>query len=170
MAPKKFVVPESMPDGIHRRKLEKIKKNLDHNAKVKRSYRKTLAKMGLEPMRGPAGYQKKSNLSDGSQIKESMGGEDLSYDSDVIKKKKEDTASRQKLSRFKRQETMAMKRKFDIEAKKKEIAQNELMRKQKLEQRDRMKKKMNQFNRTGQPKLGARVNILLDKIQRTDNN
>jgi hypothetical protein len=48
-----------------------------------------------------------------------------------------------------------------------ERARRKADRQQKIEQRQKNKQKMTQYTKTGQPKLGVRVDVLLDKIQKT---
>ncbi|KAK9239326.1 hypothetical protein V1525DRAFT_398467 [Lipomyces kononenkoae] len=161
-----FKIPASMPDGVHRRKLEKIKKTLSHNASVKRSYRKTLKEMRLELPQSPS--------QSGVKQDDSVDPESLNEHNDPNEQEATATArqkatlrdgKKSKVSRFKREEAAAAElRAAKMEAQR-ERESREAERRLKVEQRQKNKRKMMQYTKTGQPKLGARVDVLLGKIR-----
>ncbi|KAK9375177.1 uncharacterized protein V1513DRAFT_443990 [Lipomyces chichibuensis] len=164
-----FKVPASMPDGVHKRKLEKIKKTLSHNADVKRSYRKTLNKMGFDV---PPPLSRKNGVK--QAVSDDADGlhEDTEQNAEhSFKKALQKPTGRHnkkpKLSRFNKEEAVAATLRAEREAAQEERARREADRQQKIEKRQKNKQKMTQYTRTGQPKLGVRVGVLLDKIQKT---
>ncbi|KAK9478472.1 hypothetical protein V1514DRAFT_293713 [Lipomyces japonicus] len=143
-----FKVPQSLPEGVHRRKLEKIRNTLSHNAGIKKSYRKTLKQMGLEPISNTHG-----------QIK--LSEHENNQESNSLER----TERRPKVSKFNREQHVAKEVQESREQAQKERTRREHERKLKIEERIRNRKKMTQYTRHGQPKLGKRVELLLDKIK-----
>ncbi|KAK9321963.1 hypothetical protein V1517DRAFT_324853 [Lipomyces orientalis] len=164
-----FRVPETMPDGVHKRKLEKIRKTLSHNADVKRSYRKTLKRMGLEV---PSPLPSLENGVKRSAPKDADSSDEDKYQNAARPMEEADQKhvgrhnKKPKQSRYKREEAAAAKLRGELEAAQIERERREVERRQRIEQRQTNKTKMTQFTRTGQPKLGARVDVLLDKIRK----
>ncbi|KAK9465099.1 hypothetical protein V1512DRAFT_272370 [Lipomyces arxii] len=163
-----FKIPQAMPDGVHKRKLEKIKKNLSHNADVKRSYRKTLRKMGYEVPPPPSAVERlgggdKSTTS----VTESTEGETVANEPETGDQAY-NRRRKPKVSRFNKAEGLAAAARTRKEEAQKEFERREKERKQKLELRDQQKKKMMTYTKSGQPKMGARIDILLDKIKRNE--
>ncbi|KAK7208025.1 hypothetical protein BZA70DRAFT_287353 [Myxozyma melibiosi] len=174
---KPFRVPKSMPDGVHKRKLEKIKKTLTHNAEVKRSYRKTLKKMGLEvpvdPRRAAAATSTDAATSSDENDKEVKDEVDADKEDKEQEPAQTDDDShklheerKRKLSRFKREEAKAAEVRAEREARQREQQRRAAERKEKLAVRERHKKKMMQYTQRGQPKLGPKVDVLLDRIRK----
>ncbi|KAJ8101224.1 hypothetical protein POJ06DRAFT_91247 [Lipomyces tetrasporus] len=164
-----FRVLETMPDGVHKRKLEKIKKTLSHNADVKRSYRKTLKRMGLEvppPLPSRENGVKRSTSKDADSSDEDKYQNAARQVEEADQKPVDRRNKKPKLSRYKREEAAAAKLRGELEAAQLERERREGERRQRIEQRQTKKKKMMQYTRTGQPKLGARVDVLLDKIRK----
>ncbi|KAK9389325.1 hypothetical protein V1515DRAFT_595550 [Lipomyces mesembrius] len=164
-----FKVPASMPDGVHKRKLEKIKKTLSHNADVKRSYRKTLKQMGFDvpPPLSRKNRVKRAASDDVDSLHEDT---DQNAEQPFEKASQKPTGrhnKKPKLSRFNKEEAAAATLRAEREAAQEERHRREADRRQKIEQRQKNKQKMMQYTRTGQPKLGVRVDVLLDKIQKT---
>ncbi|KAK9451045.1 uncharacterized protein V1518DRAFT_412404 [Limtongia smithiae] len=175
---RKFTVPESMPDGVHRRKLEKIKKNLDHNTTVKRRYRRMLKKMGLEEAETgateleAAGEHSETEASEAAVAVEQLVEQSVEHPSDKevldeYDESKIHPSRKPKLSRFKREEAKASAVRATREAAQLERARREKEREERLAQRQRDKKKLTQYTRKGQPKLGPKVDVLLDKIRKS---
>ncbi|KAK9383851.1 uncharacterized protein V2V93DRAFT_362874 [Kockiozyma suomiensis] len=164
---KSFRVPESMPDGVHKRKLEKIKKTLDHNSEVKRSYRKTLRKMGLEVAKPSSDTAVVATevIKDENEIKT-----DAEQTEDDQQKPLEHLSihaeRKQKLSRFKREEAAAAQVRAEREARERDFQRRAVEKKEKIAAREKAKKKMNQYTQRGQPKLGPKVGVLLDRIRK----
>ncbi|KAK9329712.1 hypothetical protein V1520DRAFT_342557 [Lipomyces starkeyi] len=164
-----FKVPASMPDGVHKRKLEKIKKTLSHNADVKRSYRKTLKKMGFDvpPPLSRNNAVKRADSDDADSLHKDTDQNAEQPFENVRQKPTGRHNKKPKLSRFNKEEAAAATLRAEREAALEERARQEADRQQKIEQRQKNKQKMTQYTKTGQPKLGVRVDILLDKIQKT---
>ncbi|KAK9462373.1 uncharacterized protein V1516DRAFT_670091 [Lipomyces oligophaga] len=157
-----FYVPKSLPDSVHKRKLETIKRRLDHNSDVKRRYKRTLKHMGLSD---------KSDLSAGSagaadiseiNVESLRHSQDLDeQDSSSIRLTKD-----KKKSRFSKEEGLALRIQTERAAKQRARELRNIERTEKIELRKKYRSKMTKHTQRGQPKLGPKIDVLLDKIQR----
>ncbi|KAK9365780.1 hypothetical protein V1509DRAFT_570335 [Lipomyces kononenkoae] len=170
-----FRVPESMPDGVHRRKRElshiyiyKIRKTLSHNASVKRSYRKTLKQMGSElPQPVSRGGVNQDASTDPESFHEHKDANEQEAVATAPQKTTGPGDRKPKMSRFKREEAAAAELQAARMAAQKERDSREAERRLRIERRQKNKRKMMQYTKTGQPKLGGRIDILLGKIRET---
>ncbi|EPE25814.1 hypothetical protein GLAREA_01726 [Glarea lozoyensis ATCC 20868] len=173
-APKKHrsgfkVGPDNLPDGIHRRKVIKIKKDLIHKAKVKKSYAKLLAQEPPtastipEPHPEPASQE----LHPSRQAMLAAPQETTPPPSSAQHPPRE---RRQRKPRyFEKEEAYAAQRKAEAEAKREEYERREKEKREKIEERDRFRKAMAKARtggKNGQRKLGRESKVLLEKVKR----
>ncbi|KAK3201460.1 hypothetical protein GRF29_185g1023253 [Pseudopithomyces chartarum] len=177
------VGPQNLPDGTHRRKVQKIKKGLIQKAKLKQQYAKLQAQEGV-PTQNPAYYRDDSDghVDEGPQ--EPVPEPTLEPHPDRVKMLEEpepepqpdqDDASGPRRRRrprpqpFEKEAELGRQKKEKAEAQRiaREEAQKE--RAQKLAERERFRKAMakaRQGGPNGQRKLGRESNVLLEKARR----
>ncbi|KAL8807726.1 MAG: hypothetical protein Q9182_000537 [Xanthomendoza sp. 2 TL-2023] len=174
------VGPGNLPDGTHRRKVKKIKDNLVHKAKVKKSYKKIKDR---EPVVLPKYYTQHA-LSEVEQPPQEPASMDLHParqamldvpDRPAVPKTSEDPKQpRRKRPRkpkpvpYEKEVRLAQQRKVEIDAKREAAENARLERQRKMEDRERFRKavaKARTGGKNGQRKLGRESKILLERVQ-----
>jgi hypothetical protein len=174
------VGPDNLPDGTWKRKVIKIKKNLIHKAKVKKSYAKLKARE--PPVDKP--------ILDGSfedvqvetpfppQPSQELHPErramlDAPRDPTPPPLRTFQARSDRKRSRkpayFEKETAFAEQKKAEAEARRLEFERRDGERKQKIAERERFRKTMAKARtggKSGQRKLGKESKVLLEKVRR----
>ncbi|KAI9696816.1 MAG: hypothetical protein M1836_005178 [Candelina mexicana] len=169
------VGPENLPDGTYRRKVQKIKKDLIHKAKLKRSYAKIKAQeaelsssVPVPPLIAPD-EESKLELHPERQAMLDEPNSESTPDRKFDERPSRSRVRKPKPVPFEREAKLAKRRRLDAEARKKEREESDRQRQQKLEQRERFRKAMAKARtggRNGQRKLGRESEVLLKRVQR----
>jgi hypothetical protein len=142
----------------------KIKKDLIHKVKVKKSYAKLKAREPVEPSKYVA-----------EESPEEPATQELHPERQKMLEDPEEPIStpQQKRSRrpeyFEKEKQIAEKRRAEAEARRLEIERNAREKKQKIEERERFRKAMAKARsggKNGQRKLGRESKVLLEKVKR----
>ncbi|KAH7071911.1 hypothetical protein BKA63DRAFT_534800 [Paraphoma chrysanthemicola] len=173
------VGPANLPDGTHKRKVQKIKKDLIHKAKLKQQYAKlkARAKDGDTPHKSV--YDREDADSDSAPA-EPVAKPTLEPHPDRVKMLEEkspepqpDNSSERRQRRprpqpFKKESETARKNKEEAEARQKAREEAEKERAVRLAERERFRKTMAKARGgpNGQRKLGRESTVLLAKAQR----
>ncbi|KAF2450937.1 hypothetical protein P171DRAFT_479989 [Karstenula rhodostoma CBS 690.94] len=170
--------PANLPDGTHRRKVQKIKKSLIHKAKLKKEYRKVQAQNDA-PAQNPA-YYDNSEEEPGADMPEPT----LEPHPDRVKMLEEPSPEpepetknfsgprrqrRQRPQPFEKEAELGRQRKERIAAEQKAREEAEQERARKLGERERFRKTMAKARHggpNGQRKLGRESTVLLEKARR----
>lgn len=187
MSSKKFkngfqIGPANLPDGTHRRKVQKIKKDLIHKAKVKKEYAKLKAREETETTtpRKSVYEREQQNEDHHDEATESMPEPTLEPHPDRMKlleeAEPEEEHTQPSERRQRRQRPMPFQKEADLAQKKKEeanarqaareVAEKERARKQAERERARKTMAKARGGPNGQRKLGRESTVLLAKAQR----
>ncbi|KAI9669451.1 MAG: hypothetical protein M1817_004676 [Caeruleum heppii] len=176
-----FVVgPANLPDGTHRRKVQKIKKNLIRNAKIKKSYAKL--KEREEVSSKPAAAEATENedaplelhpdrlaMLEAPEPVEVAAKPAGTSHRDTSRADKPRGPRRQKLDPFAPEAKLAATRRAEAEARQKERDEAQRQREIKLAEREKFRRAMAKARtggRNGQRKLGRESGVLLEKVKR----
>ncbi|KAF9730889.1 hypothetical protein PMIN03_005407 [Paraphaeosphaeria minitans] len=169
--------PANLPDGIHRRKVQKIKKSIIHKAKLKKEYRKVQAQEDA-PAQHTAYYDNSERS--GADMPEPT----LEPHPDRVKMLEEPEAEPEPVPRFasgprnqRRPRPQPFEKEAELGRQRKERAaaeqaardQAEQDRARKLAERERFRKTMAKARHggpNGQRKLGRESTVLLEKARR----
>ncbi|KAF2817147.1 uncharacterized protein BDZ99DRAFT_374346 [Mytilinidion resinicola] len=176
------VGPANLPDGVHKRKVQKIKREIIHKSKIKKDYAKLKAReQAADPQRSV--YEKYDN-DEQVDVAEPTAEPTLEPHPDrqvLLDKTSPEPAQRperpqsrtpRKRARpqpFSREADQAEKRRAEAEARTKAREEAEKQREQKLAERERYRKAMDKARtggRNGQRKLGRESKVLLEKVKR----
>ncbi|OCK79005.1 hypothetical protein K432DRAFT_300775 [Lepidopterella palustris CBS 459.81] len=178
------VGPANLPDGIHRRKVIKIKRDLIHKAKLKKEYAKIKAREDPEKKQRNVYHaedeepQSKNDTTEPTaeptlelhpdrQIlldKTSPEPEQLSEQTESHKRKK-----RPRPQPFSREAELAAQQKAEVEAKRRAWDESQKERAKKIAERERFRKAMVKARvggKNGQRKLGRESAVLLERVKR----
>ncbi|KAI9874606.1 MAG: hypothetical protein M1830_009571 [Pleopsidium flavum] len=172
------VGPANLPDGTYRRKVQKIKKDLIHKAKVKKSY----AKLKEREPQQPRAVIWNDNPGAESNAEPSLAlhpERQEMLDKPVIEPEEVRPPAQDRLRTprerrrkpvpFEKEARLAENRKVEAESRRKEIEEANKQRQQKIEERERFRKAMAKARaggRNGQRKLGRESKVLLEKVKR----
>ncbi|KAM0259030.1 hypothetical protein ACHAQJ_003529 [Trichoderma viride] len=182
------VGPENLPDGPWRRKVDKIKRDLIHRAKVKKEYAKIkAADQKAAEAKAPTGHgedEVKSSQGDAGEKGEEEEAEKI-HPTRQLMLKDEDMAQagvdperttdfrdgeRRRTRRpgyYDKQLQKAAQRQEEAEMKRREFERRMEERAQKQAERDRFKKAMAKTrDKDGKKKLGRESVLLLEKVKR----
>ncbi|KAK8172529.1 hypothetical protein BKA80DRAFT_23152 [Phyllosticta citrichinensis] len=176
------VGPANLPDGTHRRKVQQIKKDLIHKAKIKKEYAKIKEReLANQP-------KKPQPVDDTDQAHQAASAPEPSLDPHpdrqalVDSKEPEpqdDQPAHERRKRkpkptpFAKEAAVAQKRKEEAEARQKAREEAEKQRQQRIDDRERMRRAMAKAHkpgRDGKRKLGREAPVLLEKVKRMVNN
>lgn len=174
------VGPDNLPDGTWKRKVIKIKKNLIHKAKVKKSYAKLKAReppvdkpipdealedvqaaAPLPPQPSQELHPERQAMLDAPQ--ESIPPPLRTFQARSVRKKP------RKPAYFEKETAFAEQKKAEVEARRFEFERRDKERKQKIVERERLRKTMAKARtggKNGQRKLGRESKALLEKVRR----
>ncbi|KAL9117728.1 MAG: hypothetical protein Q9187_005731 [Circinaria calcarea] len=172
------VGPNNLPDGTHRRKVQKIKKDLIHKAKIKQSYAK-LKKRELINRSVPSGYSREEEdaaspttklhparqamLDEPEKELPQLNGQTSSQSSGIVKRR------RPKPIPFVKEAKAADRKRKEAEARYKAIEEAKRQRQQKIEERERFRRQMAKARtggQNGQRKLGRESQVLLERVKK----
>ncbi|KAK8206938.1 hypothetical protein IWZ01DRAFT_350905 [Phyllosticta capitalensis] len=174
------VGPANLPDGTYKRKVQKIKKDLIHNAKIKKEYAKIKERELATQQRPPPADD--TAVPDAASVPEPSL--ELHPDrQELVNAKEAETEDakpahdrrrrKPKSTPFAKEAAIAQKRKEEAEARQKARDEAEKQRQQRLADRERMRKAMAKAHkpgRDGKRKLGREAPVLLEKVKRLVNN
>jgi hypothetical protein len=186
------VGPQNLPDGTYRRKLDKIKKNLIHKAKVKKDFAKLKARLekqeqkptstataepatrndepptSLEPHPDRLALlsqpEQPQNPARSNTNKDTSNSKPSQPKSSELKKQR-----RPQYSPFSKAAQEAKKRKKEAERRQRELERVEKEKKEKAEQRDRHRMvmaKARRGGRNGQRSLATEGEVLLERVKK----
>ncbi|KAF1850730.1 uncharacterized protein K460DRAFT_272264 [Cucurbitaria berberidis CBS 394.84] len=175
--------PANLPDGTHRRKVQKIKKDLIHKAKVKKEYAKLKARDEAEATTPHKSvYDRESEANDEKdEPTEPAPVPSLEPHPDRVRMLEEEetptpkhdqsTERRTRRPRpqpFKKETELAQKKKEEAEARQRAREEADKERTKKIAERERFRKTMAKARGGpgGQRKLGRESTVLLAKAQR----
>ncbi|KAL6708037.1 hypothetical protein ACN47E_003471 [Coniothyrium glycines] len=176
------VGPANLPDGTHRRKVQKIKKDLIHKAKLKKDYAKLKEREDADdaaPRKSV--YDREASSSDAEESSEPAPEPSLEPHPDRVKmlesapkdkdEHREGFGQRQRRPRpqpFMKEAAIAQKKTEEAEARQKAREEADRERAQKIAERERFRKTMAKARGgpNGQRKLGRESTVLLAKAQR----
>ncbi|KAM0797287.1 hypothetical protein BDR22DRAFT_892393 [Usnea florida] len=170
------VGPANLPDGTHRRKVQKIKQDLIRKAKVKKSYDKLKEREPLdtkpsvystppEPSASLELHPERQAMLDSPHPAPATQEQDDPQQQPPRHKK----APRPKAVPFRKEALRAQQRREENERRRKEYEEASRQRQAKIEERERFRKAMAKARsggRDGQRKLGRESKVLLEKVQR----
>jgi len=174
------VGPDNLPDGTWKRKVSKIKKDLIHKAKVKKSYAKLRARE--PPVDKPVPDGVLEDVQAAAHLPPQPSHELHPERQAMLDAPREPTPpplrasqarSGRKRSRkpayFDKEIAFAEQKKAEAEARKLEFERRDRERKQKIAERERFRKSMAKARtggKSGQRKLGRESKVLLEKVRR----
>jgi len=174
------VGPDNLPDGTWKRKVIKIKKNLIHKAKVKKSYAKLKARE--PPIDKPITFEASEEVHPAASLPPKPSQELHPERQAMLDTPRELTPpplrapqarSERKRSRkpayFEKEIAFAEQKRAEAEARRVEFERRDRERKAKIAERERSRKTMAKARtggRNGQRKLGRESKMLLEKVRR----
>ncbi|KAF2279220.1 uncharacterized protein EI97DRAFT_439605 [Westerdykella ornata] len=175
------VGPANLPDGIHKRKVQKIKKDLIHKAKLKKEYAKI--KSQEQPVSLQSVYERVAAANAGEPAASAEPAPEPTLEPHPDRQKLLEQPSpdpeaaptppgrrkrRPRPQPFKREEELARKRREEAEARRKARDEAEKERQRKLAERERFRKAMAKARGGpgGKRKLGRESAVLLEKVKR----
>ncbi|CAG8958806.1 hypothetical protein HYFRA_00011757 [Hymenoscyphus fraxineus] len=163
------VGPDNLPDGTYRRKVIKIKKDLIHKAKVKKSYAKIKAQEPIveAPISEPPPEPVSQELHPERQAmldapKESTPPPHQQFERPQRRRQ-------QKPKYFEKEEAYAAQKKAEAEARRAEFERRQKEKSQKIEERETFRKAMAKARtggKNGQRKLGRESKVLLERVKK----
>ncbi|CZS92180.1 uncharacterized protein RAG0_02660 [Rhynchosporium agropyri] len=176
------VGPDNLPDGVHRRKVIKIKKDLIQKAKIKKSYAKIKAQADLpaqtvsyeavEPASQELHPDRQAMLD--APVKASI----LPSQDELFSKTNPGSNSQRpqqqqrrgkKPAYFEKEQAFAEQQKAEAEARRREFERRDKEKKEKIEERERWRRMMGKARtggKNGQRKLGKESQVLLERVKR----
>ncbi|TVY29537.1 hypothetical protein LHYA1_G001513 [Lachnellula hyalina] len=175
--------PDNLPDGTYRRKVIKIKKDLIHKAKVKKSYAKLKARdpdlaassapppTESEPEPEPVTQElhpERQAMLDAPRSPTPPPNQD-SNPNPYPGNRQPRRNNGKRPAYFEKEQAFAAQQKSDAEAKRIERERREKERGEKVEERERFRRAMAKARtggRNGQRKLGRESKVLLERVRR----
>ncbi|KAE8443837.1 hypothetical protein EG329_001344 [Mollisiaceae sp. DMI_Dod_QoI] len=173
------VGPDNLPDGTYRRKVIKIKKDLIHKAKIKKSYAKLKAR---EPPTDPIQAQ---IITEASEPIPEPASQELHPErqamldapepsppprqTQIQSRPQQRRGSKKKPAYFEKEQALAEQKKAESEARRLEFERRNKEKKEKIEEREKFRKAMAKARtggKNGQRKLGKESQVLLARVQR----
>ncbi|KAH7383694.1 hypothetical protein BKA64DRAFT_682979 [Cadophora sp. MPI-SDFR-AT-0126] len=169
------VGPDNLPDGVHRRKVIKIKRELIQKAKIKKSYAKIKAQTSLpadsipytppEPASQELHPDRQAML-DAPEKPSLLPSQEQSYSQ---RPQQHQQRRGKKPGYFEKEQAFAAQKKEEAEARRAEFERREKEKKEKIEERERFRRTMAKARtggKNGQRKLGKESQVLLEKVKR----
>ncbi|KAI1136971.1 hypothetical protein F5Y05DRAFT_92836 [Hypoxylon sp. FL0543] len=176
------VGPQNLPDGPWKRKVDKIKKDLIHKAKVKKAYKKIKAaeqasskpettattdatENAEETPPSPQIHPERQAMLDDDEEQAEPSPPPQSGDRHVRRRKQKP----RKPGYFDKAVADAERKKAEAEARAQEIEKRNAERKRKIEEREKFRKAMAKARapgRDGKRKLGRESGLLLEKVKK----
>ncbi|KAF3052400.1 hypothetical protein E8E11_011595 [Didymella keratinophila] len=176
--------PANLPDGTHKRKVQKIKENVIYKAKLKKQYAKLKAREeATEDAPRKSVYEREAQNNDDdnefAELAEPAPEPTLEPHPDRVKMLEEPEKEvpvssfdrrqrRQRADPFQKEAEIARKKKEHAEARQKAREEADKERTKKIAERERFRKAMAKARGgpNGQRKLGRESQVLLEKAQR----
>ncbi|CAI6334091.1 unnamed protein product [Periconia digitata] len=183
------VGPANLPDGIHKRKVQKIKKDLIHKAKLKKQFAKLKAREGAAPERSV--YDREDDRGNDRDLQDDEKSPEepvpeptlephpdrlqlLEDEKNAPEPEPESTdhaGRRQRRPRpqpFKKETELAREKKAEAEERQRAREEAEKERARRIAERERFRKTMAKARGagTGKRKLGRESTVLLEKAKR----
>jgi len=167
--------PDNLPDGTYRRKVIKIKRDLIHKAKVKKSYAKLKAREPTTPAPIPSEPIETAEPASQKLHPERQAMLDAPREPTPSLNQAQSSSQRPQQRRskkpgyFEKEQAYAAQQKAEAEARRLEFERRDKEKKQKTEERERFRKAMAKARRggkNGQRKLGKESTVLLEKVRR----
>ena len=165
--------PDNLPDGTYRRKVIKIKKDLIHKAKVKKSYAKLKARepiiptpINLEPVE-PASQELHPDRQ--AMLDAPRETTPPPLDQGFRERPRERNERKRKPAYFEKEVQYAEQQKAEAETRRIEFERRDKEKKGKIEERERFRKAMAKARtggKNGQRKLGKESQVLLERVKR----
>ncbi|KAH6716888.1 hypothetical protein DL95DRAFT_183835 [Leptodontidium sp. 2 PMI_412] len=168
------VGPDNLPDGVHRRKVIKIKKDLIQKAKIKKSYAKIKAQTDLpseptpyEPLE-PASQElhpDRQAMLDEPEKPTLLPSQEQSYS----QRPQQQQRRGKRPAYFEKEQAFAEQKKAEAEARRAEFERRDREKKGKIEERERFRRTMAKARtggKNGQRKLGKESQVLLERVKR----
>lgn len=165
--------PDNLPDGTYRRKVIKIKKDLIHKAKVKKSYAKLKAREPIlpkpvpsEPFEAVQPASQELHPDRQAMLDAPRKATPPPLDQGFTERQRE---RKRKPAYFEKEQAFAARQKAEAEARRIEFERRDKEKKQKIEERERFRKAMAKARtggKNGQRKLGKESKVLLEKVKR----
>lgn len=178
------VGPANLPDGIHKRKVQKIKKDLIHKAKIRKEYAKLKAReLPAKPQHSVyERYDENPDADNGTAKPTSeptlkphpdrqvlLDGPSPEPEQAPERANPHKPRKRPRPQPFNHEAELAQKRREEAEARQKAREETENERQLRLAERERFRKAMTKARtggRNGQRKLGRESKVLLEKVKR----
>ncbi|RFU35644.1 hypothetical protein B7463_g644, partial [Scytalidium lignicola] len=176
------VGPDNLPDGTWRRKVIKIKKDLIHKAKIKKSYSKLKAREGIPETSTNRYLVEDPNAETSPEPPQGIHPErQMMLDAADQSEPPEEEGTVQSLRNpnqrrrskrpgyFEKELDIAENQKAEAEARKAEFEKREKEKQQKIAERERHRRVMGKARtggKNGQRKLGLESKVLLDKVKK----
>ncbi|KAL0264980.1 hypothetical protein SLS55_000936 [Diplodia seriata] len=176
------VGPANLPDGTHRRKVQKIKKDLIHKAKIKKQYAKIREhelhdQNPHKPDHDEDGSEGDEKKSPGPEPTLELHAERQAMLDAPSPEPEENTGQRERRPRKKQQRpqtfgkeaALGQKRKEEAEARRAAREEADRQRQEKLAARERMRKQMAKARtpgKDGKRRLGREAPVLLERVKR----
>lgn len=185
------VGPANLPDGVYKRKINKIKESLIHKAKVRKQYSKTLSSAPIDPSTDPNVLRAQKLFEEAEQerllrrqksAEAAKSTEGATEDEDepsgvhpdrqaaIETQEKAEEASNErrkrkpKTSSYKKEESFAARQKARREEAARLAEERRKERERKIKERESRRKVIFAKMRNGQVKLGKQSHVLLDKV------
>ncbi|KAL8832562.1 MAG: hypothetical protein Q9191_000186 [Dirinaria sp. TL-2023a] len=180
-AKKGFTVgPDNLPDGTYRRKAQKIKSNLIHKAKVKKSYAKLKESEHVSskaPIYDPYAVAAASTAAPDEEPSapslelhpERQAMLDASQSAPAPPPFRHETHRKPRSAPFGKESEFAQRKKEEAEARRQAIQERQRQRERKLAERDRLRRMTaaaRKPDRKGQRRLGRESRVLLEKVKK----
>ncbi|KAE9363468.1 hypothetical protein N431DRAFT_474497 [Stipitochalara longipes BDJ] len=167
--------PDNLPDGTYRRKVIKIKKDLIHKAKVKKSYAKLKAREPITPTPIPTEPIEPTEPASQELHPERQAMLDAPREPTPPPNQAQLFSQRSQQRRpkkpayFEKEQAFAAQKNAEAEARKLEFERREKEKNQKIVERERFRKAMARARtggKNGQRKLGKESKVLLERVKR----
>ncbi|TAQ91264.1 hypothetical protein B7494_g385 [Chlorociboria aeruginascens] len=163
------VGPDNLPDGTWRRKIVKIKKDLIHKAKVKKTYATIKAREAVLDALIPAAAAEPVVAPSHELHPERQAMLDAPEEPIERPRPRQGQRRGRKPGYFEKEQAFAERKRREAEDRRLEFERRDGERKQKIEERERFRRTMAKARtggRNGQRKLGLESKALLEKVKR----
>ncbi|KAK2630432.1 hypothetical protein QTJ16_001252 [Diplocarpon rosae] len=163
--------PDNLPDGMHRRKVIKIKKDLIQKAKIKKSYAKIKAQTDLKATPLPAEPLEPASQELHPERQAMLETPEVSASphNHQAYSQRPHRRTAKKPGYFEKELEFAAQKKAEAEARRAEYEKNQREKREKTEEREKFRKAMAKARRggkNGQRKLGKESQVLLERVRR----
>ncbi|CAL3965174.1 hypothetical protein PZA11_002021 [Diplocarpon coronariae] len=160
--------PDNLPDGTHRRKVLKIKKDLIQKAKIKKSYAKIKARTDLTTTPLPAEPLEPASQELHPERQAMLEAPEAS----ALSPSQQSHSQRRRAKKpgyFEKEMGYAAQKRAEAEARRAEFEKNQREKKEKSDEREVFRRAMAKARiggKNGQRKLGKESHVLLERVKR----